>query len=391
MRSFLFCVVIIWTLAICAVCRGQFDDRPQTQLVSVSTQTQMYRATPHNRPDPADPAVVFITTPSGHGGSGIALEITEKDTQSVVLTNDHVIRDDRTGQTWTHAFVSGKHEGQPVNIRLSVIWSDPDTDFAVLHSKFSKTQACYPIAPAVPPVGTLMTMVGWGGAKQTTRQGARIDVGHANLSMDVEVRSGDSGGAMLHNGAIVGVMAGYPHVRKSKPPDRPGGGHPGSSQVSLSTLQTVIPALGRRHGFTPLIKEYTTTQWQQCDPVTGVWQSSPGRQLPPSNPGTIGPARIPPHSHSMPEHEHEAKPHTHPLQDHEHVEVPEHSHDEIDTEALENNIVQKLKADPAFRGAQGVGVKSLKMDGNGHVTATYTDGRIEDVGQLEITYSITPR
>jgi hypothetical protein len=242
----IFWLVIFW-LAICYLAQGQeFDDRPQTKLAPMGVQHQTSQQQPSD--DPADKGVVCVTTPDGFGGSGVVVKLTEESTGAVVLTNSHVVDQN------SYAFIRGRSQGQRKNIRFEVIYTDEDQDFAVMRSATCRTgEGGYTLAAFVPPVGSDMSLVGWGGGRQTTRYGKRMDVGRV-MSINVVTRSGDSGGAITYNGSLVGINFGYPHAKNgSRYSD--GSGSPASSHVALSSLHQTLTKLGPQYGFLPVIDD----------------------------------------------------------------------------------------------------------------------------------------
>jgi hypothetical protein len=154
-------------------------------------------------------ASVKVSQPKG-AGSGVCVRTEPR--ACFVLTNWHVVGEfPQVTVTWQDGRKATgdviRTLAQPIDVALILV-RQPPGDWIDL-----------PLAANTPPVGTELEMIGFGGPLYGE---ARNFVAHMieptysddSIAMDAPSISGDSGGAMLHNGAIIGINYGGPKVTR---------------------------------------------------------------------------------------------------------------------------------------------------------------------------------
>ena len=202
-------------LLISSVGFGQVPQSPETRLVPIKQITQTGFGVISNRwryskKARHHSAVVRVQT-SGGAGTGCVIDHDGKGV--LVVTNHHVVARAWTGNGFTReTFASAQVVGNAGSTTGRIIYSDPNLDIAIIHSPNGTAKVSVPISEVMPPIGTDIEICGYGGPQPTLRTflGRRVRNSSAEVSCDAGVVSGDSGGPMIWNGALVGVNYGAP-------------------------------------------------------------------------------------------------------------------------------------------------------------------------------------
>lgn len=212
-------------------------------LVATPTSAQMLpvRASsgwnPFQRtPEQPHPAVVRVIAPEGAGessmGSGTLVAVNE--TQGLVITNWHVVKDAR----------SQVHVVFPDGFRsvAQVLRTDQDWDLAALAVRKPSAQPVA-IAARPPQAGEMLTIAGYGAGDYRSASGACMQylspaphLPYDIIEMAATARNGDSGGPIFNNrGELAGVLFGEGGGRTS-------GSHSGRVRWFLSSMMSDQPA-----------------------------------------------------------------------------------------------------------------------------------------------------
>jgi S1-C subfamily serine protease len=158
--------------------------------------------------DKVEPEVVTVLTQGGVG-SGVIYR-----SNGVILTNNHVVRDNKTVQI---AFADGRREPG------TVIATDPDTDLALVRVDRSGLPAAS-FQKALPPVGALAVVLGSplgfeksvtagivSGIHRSIPGSARESAALVDLMQtDAPISPGNSGGAVVDGqGRVIGISEAY--------------------------------------------------------------------------------------------------------------------------------------------------------------------------------------
>ena len=258
---------------------------PQTKLVPIQQQTGFPIANPGGiwqvSPDaPHHQAIVQVRTDSGEGGSGVMIAT---DTETLVaVTNNHVV----TSHRWVKVRAPGNPWGS-----MEVVYRNPQLDLAVMVRKDGGPWPnAVPIAGANPPHGSQMELCGYGGPSDGLRHvyGKRLNVGDAVIQIGAGTVSGDSGGGILHKGALVGVNFGSVGTRSLGRINASGGPwtvhYPSSSHVVSSRLIEVLTQICSPYTCEPVIR-YPGGGGNNFVPPAPGYPSNP----PPARPEPIDP------------------------------------------------------------------------------------------------------
>ncbi len=312
------------TLFVCILLLGalpgfaQNPVAPETKLVPVTqpeVKNGFLRRYPHiwnyTRPAPHHKAAVLVQHSGGAGtGSVFATDVSEG---AFVVTNHHVVaaRWIPDGRGFGDFSVETVRRCNVNNHQALVLWSDKKLDLAVVYARKMKPQHAMKVSSIDPPYGTTLEMVGHGGPEWGFRAFAakRVKHPHTVLSIDAGTVSGDSGGPMIWNGALVGVNYGGP-LENVSTVEGWRVTKPASSKVSGQMLVKALNQCVGQYGCEVII----------CDPR----QNAPQASLPPQ----------------------QAPPELNP---------PVNSRQcECDTDQIVKQVAEQLKNDPTLRGPAGM-------------------------------------
>lgn len=151
---------------------------------------------------PHHDAVVFVQTSQGFGGTG-TLICTNKDfTEGIVLTAAHVIGNEK--------IVSAKWRNVNYTSSGTIIYKNDEEDAALFRVDPPTNAISIPITSNKPPIGARVECIGLGSPMQSLRPyyGNVTKVQPLSTIIDTPVTNGDSGGPIIYNGEIVGVITG---------------------------------------------------------------------------------------------------------------------------------------------------------------------------------------
>ena len=364
-------------------------DEPRTELVPVENLTGFIPENPNGTwslTKPADHhnAAVRVSTPDG-AGTGMVVEL-EEGKGMLVVTNWHVVErgraiDGRTNGVHSSAIIQVQDGKDGV---LPVIWTSQRYDVAVLYSEKGKAGRGFPIAGYEVPIGATMEMCGYGGPHHQIRRGLRTftakrirhewDV----MALSAPTVSGDSGGPMLHNGAIYGVNYGSSGGRSLGAINNEGGpwrlNYPACSKITGPKLAEVLTSVCRPFGCRPRV----------------IRRPCPPAGCPPQNPPLEPPANSP--SEGDPPYGYNPPPYNPPSYNPPPYNPPPYGGKKPTTEEIDYDmIVDAIKDDPRFKGPKGdtgpqgipgMGFTSLELNSNNDVIVVYSDGRRSVIGNL---------
>lgn len=194
---------------------------------------------------------------SQSAGTGTIVEC--EGNHTFVITNEHILRE---GNGIAEII---EHSG--TRTRMERVWSSANKDLAILHTNRKIETPGLPVFTGDVPLGATIEMVGFGGPgimdpandiRHVT--GKRVpSVKPTELAIDTISVSGDSGGAMLYGGGLVGVNWGYygDDLVKITVPGNPElqtepttwkGGKPAVSGVDNKELERTLTGLFSRFG-----------------------------------------------------------------------------------------------------------------------------------------------
>ena len=232
-----------------------FGQEPETNLVPISQLTGFNPPNPGNhwkftKPQEHHHAMVRIQA-GNQGGSGAVIKT---DKGMLVITNHHVIE----GYSKAKIEVQDGRDGW-----LPVLWSNPNMDIALLYSDKGKARYGLPLGAYNAPYGEYIEMGGYAGPHREVRRGLRtfaaprIRYEYSPMAIGASTVSGDSGGPMLHKGAIVGVNYGSTNAVTKGHINNPGGPwpliFPACSQIDGPTLARTVETACSRWGCKPRI------------------------------------------------------------------------------------------------------------------------------------------
>jgi S1-C subfamily serine protease len=187
-------------------------------------------------PEQPHPAVVRVIAPEGAGessmGSGTLVAVNE--TQGLVITNWHVVKDARSQVNVV--FPDGFRSV------AQVLRTDQDWDLAALAVRKPTAQPVA-IAARPPQPGEMLTIAGYGAGDYRSASGACMQylspapqLPYDIIEMAAMARNGDSGGPIFNNrGELAGVLFGEGGGRTS-------GSHSGRVRWFLSSMMSDQPA-----------------------------------------------------------------------------------------------------------------------------------------------------
>lgn len=234
-------------------------------------------------PDARHHAAVVKVSITGQAGSGALISASP----GIVATAKHVV--ERGGISPTAAI--GWSNGYRTTGRL--IGSGAHTDLAFYSVDVPENAVTTPLADAMPSVGDTVEICGYGGPTQRLRHftGKVLTSTADELTVDAPVISGDSGGAILHNGRLVAINWGARTAHA-----------PAFRAEDGDNWPLVYPATG--WGLGPIQRILTQCQGGSCPPQGGaVWGGIGigGGRIRYSQPQRGG-ATAPPLGGSPPEH-----------------------------------------------------------------------------------------
>lgn len=150
-------------------------------------------------------AVVKVSVATGgsrYGGSGTLFSLADDKKTGYVLTADHVIETPgRITVTWPS---SGRVSS------ATIVRRSPSNDIAVLKVFTEPNSVFIPVAKYEPKPESRVELVGFGGRAGRLRHftGSISNNNGRRLEIKANVLQGDSGGAIIHDGHLVGVISG---------------------------------------------------------------------------------------------------------------------------------------------------------------------------------------
>ena len=158
---------------------------------------------------------------SSRGGAGsgtlIAVHGEGEGRRGVVLTAWHVLYDRRTGVMSTSATARWQSGYTSTGV---VLGSDQTNDVLAFIVHPPEGSRPIPVAEANPQVGSTLEYIGRGFRSWTSTTNGYPRYGNSDHSLagvPPRARSGDSGGSVLHNGQLVGVITGFVGPRIGPP------------------------------------------------------------------------------------------------------------------------------------------------------------------------------
>jgi hypothetical protein len=236
------------------------QDLPETKLVPVTTTQQtgflkdtisrLWNVVPVKKHHKAG---VKISCPNGNAGSGSIIR-TVDDKLFVVVTNHHVIEGNEN--SFVNIIATG---GLRTNAK--VVWWDSNADVAVLINTTRGVPNGFPIYNGSVKSGDTVEVVAFGGpGRMVPEEDLRPFTGRvvntqypAAICVDAYTVSGDSGSAILYEGAICGVNwghYGYPTVSV----EGWSAGKPMASHVDGPWLARTLTQICQPYGCRPVIR-----------------------------------------------------------------------------------------------------------------------------------------
>lgn len=402
-----------------------FDPTPQTRLENVQTQTgfgdrlRMLKRWVLAEPAEHHSAAVFC---EHSGGAGSGVMVSHQGSGVVVLTNQHVASVayyEQTGQFDPRCVQTLKVTGDGGTQTFRYLGSDMNLDLACYYSDQATARVTLPVSDTDPPMGDTLEFIGYGGPKYATRRvitATRVS-SREPISFDAGVVSGDSGGPIIWNGHLVGINYGAP-ARSGNAGTHEGWNvtYPGSSHATPATLTGFLRGCGvspicarpprsfQPRLFEPPIIPRRPTQ-QACPdgncpqvPQQPIPQPAPPPSLNPPTNGPVAPVSPAPCN----------------------CDGSCGQLTDSDLEAIMVTLLDRMKADPAFRGEpgkdgepgatgatgapgkdgapgqdgapgkSGTGIAKIRVDDRGDVYVTFSNGRTENVGNIKPDTSNTP-
>ena len=185
----------------------------------------------------------------GNQGAGSGVMVAHDGEGVVVLTNHHVMARAWTGNGFTtECYSTATVIGDGGTQTFRLLAADPAIDVAVLFCDNATAKHAVPIAESMPPADAVLEYVGYGGPTTGKRAfTAKRIATREPISMQAATVSGDSGGPILWQGALVGINYGSPSAAGSY------GSHEGwsvsgpmSSKATPETLTQILRGCGIR-------------------------------------------------------------------------------------------------------------------------------------------------
>tara|TARA_R110000824_G_scaffold32222_3_gene104195 strand:+ start:3570 stop:4427 length:858 start_codon:yes stop_codon:yes gene_type:complete len=139
------------------------------------------------------------------GASGSGTAVWCDGTRAIVITANHVV------DSIDSCMVSWRDSQTNIG---KVIGRDRVHDIAIIDVPVSIQKVVIPVGINAPGVGYRVEIMGFGGARRVLRRfyGRIISTENGNMEMEANLLPGDSGGGIIHNGSLVGVIYGGPYI-----------------------------------------------------------------------------------------------------------------------------------------------------------------------------------